>query len=171
MLQNYFRIAVRTFLRQGGFSAINLLGLSIGLTCTFLIALWVQDERSYDAFHEQKEHLHQIVSHLDFGQGEIYSWKTVPLAMGEVVPEAIPEVEQMCFLGWDNRILFTLGEDSYDEQGFYASNNFFQLFSFSLLVGDPTTALEDPNGIVVGEELAQKLFGENYLQEAMGKTL
>jgi hypothetical protein len=171
MLQNYLTIAFRNLIRQRGFSLINLLGLSIGLTATFFIALWVQQEKSYDQFHTRKANMYRIISHLDFGEGEIASWFTAPLALKEALPANIPEVQKSCFIGWQQELLLSWEERSFEGNGFHASENFFEVFSFPLLMGDASTALENPNSIVIGESLAKKLFGDAWLEEAMGKTL
>ena len=171
MLRNYLTIAWRNFTRQRAFSLINLLGLSVGLTCTFLIGLWVMDELGTDRFHEKGDRLYRVISHLDFGNGDVASWYTSPLALEEVIPDQVPEVRDMTFLSYNRNHLFTHEGRSFQREGTYASANFFQHFSYPLAKGDPKSALAEPNSVVISQELASSLFGNDNLSNVLGRTI
>jgi ABC-type antimicrobial peptide transport system permease subunit len=170
MFRHYLTIAWRHLLRQRAFSLINLLGLTVGLTATFLIALWVQDEMKYDRFHANGDRLYRIVSHLNFG-GQLESWTTVPLALGKEVAPEMPEIQGMIFHGWEEAALFTHQDQSLQRKGCYASDNLFQHFSYPLLVGQAEAVLDQPHSLVISEDMARELFGLDGVRVAIGKTL
>ena len=91
MINNYFKIAIRNLLRHKGYSAINIFGLAIGLTCALLILLWVQDELSYDKFHDQAENLYRVEQDQNYS-GRLYHVNVLPWPSAPVWKEEIPEV-------------------------------------------------------------------------------
>lgn len=170
MLRHYFLIAWRHVIRQRFFSLINLLGLSVGLTCAFLIALWVQDEWQMDRFHAKGERLYRMISHLNWS-GEINTWTSVPLALGREVAPELPEIEAMTFLSDNRARLFTYGDQHLQREGIWASANLFEHFSYALLHGKPSQVLAQPRSVVISADLARRIFGEDGVQQAVGKTV
>ncbi len=170
MLRHYFLIAWRHVVRQRIFSLINLLGLSVGLTCAVLIALWVQDEWQMDRFHAKGDRLYRTVSHLTWS-GEVNTWTSVPLALGKEVAPELPQIEAMTFLSDNRPRLFTYRDQNMQGEGIWATENFFEHFSYPLLQGRPAQVLSNPHSVVITADLAKRLFGEYGVEQAVGKTV
>lgn len=167
MFQNYFKIAVRNLVRNKAFSAINILGLAIGMASAVLIFLWMQNEISYDRFHAKGNRIFEAWNQAK-QNGEINRWSQTPKVLAKTIQADFPEVEQAARESNAGSLLFNVGEKRLTATGDVADSNFLQIFSFPLLQGTPKTALADRHSIVVTEKLAVKLFGTN---EAMGKTV
>jgi putative ABC transport system permease protein len=168
MLKNYFLIAFRNIRKNIGFSLINILGLSIGITATLLILLWVQDELSFDRFHKDAKNLYQVEED-QYYSGEVYHVTVTPFPSGPVWKEEVPEIKDACRYQWPSGMLFRYGEKAFYESGCVAVDpSFFSMFSFQLIKGDGQTILTEPFSAVLTDETAQKYFGD---EDPMGKTL
>ena len=170
MFKSYLKTAFRSFRRQKAYSFINMFGLSVGLACSFLIVLWVQDEVSYDRFHEEGDQLYWMMRHYH-SDDQIYTWRAIPMPLAQVLEDDYPEITHAVLMTWQEEILLTAGEQTFRENGRHAGPAFFEVFSFPLLQGDPATALDDPNTIVISESLAKKYFGPDGHAEALGQTI
>jgi len=167
MLSIQFKIAIRSILKQKFYSFINIAGLTIGMTCSLLIFLYVNNELGHDSFHAKKDRIYRVVTDIKTPTETIYTNSTsAPTAA--YMKEDFPEVEEMVRL--DNaRFLITHEENSFQEDnGMLADASFFTVFSFPLIKGDVDTALEDPYSIVLTESTAKKYFGD---EDPLGKTL
>ena len=157
------------------FSFINVFGLSIGLTCCMLIALYIFHEYSYDSFHEKGDRIYQLNS-LFKEEGDNRASATVPAAMAGALAQDFPEIEKsarLLRLWEDDKTLLKYETDGnskvfYETKGYVADASFFHIFSYNFIEGNPETALEEPNTVVVTEEIAQKFFGN---QSAVGKQI
>jgi predicted permease len=168
MFRNYLITAVRSLIRQKGFSLINILGLAIGLACALLILLWVQDELSYDRFHEHADRLYRVEED-QYYSGEVYHVNVTPYPSGPVWKDEIPEIEDACRYQWPSGMLFTYGEKAFYEGGCVAvDSTFFNLFTYDFLHGNKVSALVQPYSAVLTEEAADKYFGE---ENPIGKSL
>jgi ABC-type antimicrobial peptide transport system permease subunit len=167
MLKNYFKVAFRNLARNKGFSAINILGLAIGMASAILILLWIQNEVSYDQFHEKKDRIYEAWNRATFN-GKLNCWNTTPKILARTLERDLPEVEQAVRVDWGSNYLFSIGEKRLTVQGTIVDSNFLQVFSFPLLKGNPKTVLNDVHSIVLTEKLAKKLFGN---EDAMGKII
>lgn len=171
MFKNYVKVALRNILKHKFFSAINIIGLVIGMTCCLFIFIYVQDELSYDKFHRDYEKIYRIGLHGKIAGQEIYTSNTC-LPVGPTMKNEIPGVEEVLRVIPATRgagMAFRNEDISFTEDKvLYADSNFYEFFTFNLLQGDPTTALVEPNSIVITEGLAKKYFGTT---EALGKTL
>ncbi len=169
MLKNYFKVALRNIFRQKAYAFINISGLAIGICCCLLIVSYVLDELSYDNFHPDTEQTFRIALDRKFPDNQ-FMYARSPVPMGPTVAREIPEVTAA------TRMFNTFGsltfqyEDRYfDERNVIAvDSNFFDFFGVELLAGDPETALNDPNSLIITEAMATKYFGK---EEALGKQL
>jgi len=162
VFKNYLTVAVRNLLRHKVYSSINIIGLAVGMAACIVILLWVRFNLSFDSFHANADRICWLYENQTFGgMGPRYTSSTMP-AMGPALQEEIPEIEAFCrfFLsrfGFAARCEARLCEI---KKVFYADSSLFRIFSFPLLEGDPATALQQPNSLVVSRELALRLFGE-----------
>jgi len=168
MIRHNLLVAFRSALRNRGTFLINLLGLSTGLACVLLIYLWVQDELKVDKFHHNDSSLYQLMEHVDQGGNKITRITTAGPTAEAMVAE-YPEVEKAVTTSWIG--LYTLSVDDKDikADGVYASEDFFQLFSFDLLIGTPQEVLSDKMAIVISESLAKRLWDSP--EQAIGKLV
>lgn len=167
MLRNYFKIAFRNLLRKKVYSAINILGLSIGMTCCMLIFLYVNHELSYDKFHTKADRIYRLVTDIKTPTETI----NIPITsapMGAYLKKDFPEVEEVVRT-YDRGVLLQTDQHQYQEdQTLFADASFFDVFDFPLLRGNAGTALADPFSVVLTEDAAKKYFGE---QNPVGQSL
>jgi putative ABC transport system permease protein len=167
VFRNYLKIAVRNLLKNKGFSAINIIGLSVGMASAILIFLWIQHELSYDQFHEKKDRIYEAWNK-DFFSGKLQCWNTTPKIFARTVEREFPEVEMATRVNWPNTYLFSVGDKRISLSGNIVDSNFLQVFSFPLLKGRPEQVLQDMHSIVLTEETAKTLFGD---EDPMGKII
>ncbi len=167
MFLHHYRVSFRSLARLRGTAFINIVGLGLGIACFLLIGLFVRDELSYDRHHEHADDIVRMGLHLvmDGTESNIAS-VAAPVAQG--LKEAFPEViETVRMQGTSTQIWF---EDKvYDEDYFFwADPSIFDVFTIPLLVGDPASALTDPEAVIISESIALKYFGS--VSEAVGKS-
>ncbi|WP_425390852.1 ABC transporter permease [Ekhidna sp.] len=161
MLKNYFNVALRNLFKHKFYSLINILGLSVGLTCFLMISLYVVDELSYDTFHSDADRIYRM----DFSgtiNGSEFITALASAPAGPTMPVEFPEVEEATRLrGTGNWIIKEKNtEDAFNEDAVvFADKNFFTFWDFNLTSGNPETCLERPNTLVISESLATKIFG------------
>ncbi|WAC14938.1 ABC transporter permease [Dyadobacter pollutisoli] len=164
MLKNYFKIAWRNIVRQKAYSILNIAGLSIGMACSILILLWVQNELSYDRFHTRANQLFRLTC----SAGD-FKAAVSPAGMARGLQAQLPQVKGGVRMSKPSPMLFEVGEKKVEEKRvFYADSNFLEVFSFPLLAGNVATALSDPGAILITEETAKKYYGT---ADAVGKTV
>ncbi len=170
MLRNYIKTALRSLFRKPFFTIINLLGLTAGMAASLIIFMYVSKEYSYDRFHEDADRIYRI--RLDrYNEGELAEQMATSCnALGGVLEEEFPEVEaQVRLSNYQLDGVVEYGDFQYRaNNAFFASKDYFSIFSYNLLQGDPATALANPNSIVLSESLAKKYFKE---EDPMGKLL
>lgn len=170
MFKNFIKIAIRNLIKHKRYSLINILGLTIGLACFILIMLWVQDELSYDRFHENADHIY-LVLRSDIGITSGVTSKMLAPALKDELPEVM---DATSFVQFPTSIKSYL---KYKNKGFeenfsLVDPQFFDIFSFDFKDGNPQSAFLNPNSIVLTEHMAQKYFGgENVLGETLNFTL
>lgn len=157
MLKNYLLTAVRNLVRNKGFSAINILGLSIGIASFLLISLYVYFEWSFDRFHTKADRIYKIVENLRT-ENELLFQATSSPPMGPAMARYFPEVED--FVRLQGRgYLVRNGEDSFFEENItLADSGFFKVFDFNLVKGDREKALTEPRSVVITQQIARKYF-------------
>lgn len=156
MLENYVKVALRTFYRNKVFSLINVLGLSIGLGCGLLILLWVQYQYSYDQFHENKGRLYRVMENQTYSEGYVLTTPSTPGLLASALQEEIAGIEKGIRVSWNEQIGFLHGETFFRENGVYADPSLLEAFSFPLLKGDPSTALANASSVVISEKMTRK---------------
>jgi len=159
MLKNYILTAIRSLLRNKGFSAINVLGLSIGLASFILIALYVYHELSFDRYHAKADRIFRIVENLRT-ENEMLLQSTSSPPMGPSLLKDFPDVENYVrFQQWN--LLVAKDEKAfYEPDSFIADSTVFDVFSFPLIRGNSKTALTNPYSVVLTESMAKKYFGD-----------
>jgi len=168
MFKNYFKIAWRNLMRNKIFSIINISGLSIGLACCMLIFLYAKDEVSYDRFHEKKNQLYRITAQvLDDKGHEAFKGVKTGLIHGPSFKQYIPEIEDFVRIE-KGTFVVKKGKETFNQDILFADDNFFSVFSFPVINGNPKQILSDLNSIVLTDETAKKYFGTT---DVIGKTL
>ncbi|MEQ9441905.1 MAG: ABC transporter permease [Cyclobacteriaceae bacterium] len=170
MIKNYLTIAFRSFWKHKLFSFINLIGLSLGLACSLLIFLWVQDELRYDQFHTNKDRLFLLLSDWTYSDGSTTIDPHTPANLSAYLKDAAPEINQVSRMvaGWWSDVSLSLGENRIKQSGIYVDSTFLSMFTYPLREGDPAQALVDPKSIVISQEAAQALFPSG---NALGNTV
>lgn len=169
MFRNYFKTAIRNLLRYKGFSLINILSLSIGITGCLVISLFVFDEKKFDKSIEDSENIYRIYEQRD-SKSAITYYAPVPPMYGTFLQQHYPEVETSArILMSANKFLMEAGEKSeYEDKGWFVDSSFFKIFPFTFLRGDPATALNAPFTVVLSEDVANRMFGS---EDPVGKTV
>ncbi|MBX7153048.1 ABC transporter permease [bacterium] len=170
MLKNYLKVLLRSIVKNKAFSTINILGLAVGLTCTALILMWVQDELSYDTFHQNSERIFRVVENQYYGDGDAFTTQQTPAPLSAALKNDFPEIEQSTrVLFTYNKLLFDYqGKRLYESTGLYVDPDFLSMFSFPLQSGQADVALKEPNSILLTSEYAEKYFGN---EDPIGKTI
>ena len=164
MITNYLKTAIRNLLRNKVFSLINILGLSIGMAACLLIMLWIQDELNFDTFHKNKDKMYRITT-----QGKDQTSSTVPAPLGMQVSKMMPEIEKATLFEGISDLMFQYEDKGfYQDGGIYADTSFFKFFDFEFIEGSPNHSFLNGSEIVINEEIAHKLFGD---EQALNKVI
>ncbi|RAK02837.1 putative ABC transport system permease protein [Larkinella arboricola] len=168
MLRNYLTIAWRNILKDKFYSLINILGLTIGVTCGLLLLLYVTDELSFDRYHEKRDRIYRIVSNIT-EPDKINHWRDTQAPLAKTLRQDYPFVENYVRFFPYGRVMFRRGEKRFYETDVYAADStVFDVFSYTFIEGDPKTALDRPGNVVLTQTTARKFFGN---QPALGQSL
>jgi putative ABC transport system permease protein len=168
MIKNFVKTAFRSLLKNKGFTAINILGLALGLATCLLIVFYVIDELSYDRYNTKADRIYKLNTDIKFG-GNASSYAIGPPPLAAEAAANIPEVEKATRLLIATEIRFKKGEENINEAKVaYADSTLFDVFTLPMLNGNPKTALKEPNSIVLTERAAQKYFNTT---DAVGRFL
>ncbi|MFQ5771096.1 MAG: ABC transporter permease, partial [bacterium] len=170
MFRNYLKIACRNLLKYKAYSFINILGLAIGMACGILILFFVQDELSYDRYHEKADRIFRVSREWFNSDG------SSSLHLGHVAPPIAPllktdfsEIIQAVRITSGGNPLLNYQDKFFQESQFYfADPEIFEVFTLPFSKGDPKTALTSPNNVVLTESMAQKYFGS---EDPLGKVI
>ena len=169
-------MAWRNMMKNKTSSFINVFGLSIGLTCCMLIALYINHESSYDSYHKNIKQLYQLGTTF-VKEGKEDRTPNTPAPMAQAMRQEFPEIEdaaRIMALFAEDKTLFQYRADNvavtsfYETKGFMADSSFFRLFSYDFIEGNAATSLDNPNTVVLSEEIAKKIFGN---QPALNKII
>jgi predicted permease len=159
MLKNYFKIALRNLQKNTVYSFINITGLSIGIACSMLIFLWVADEYSFDTHHANYDRIYKLYKSETWAQG-IGTGPAMPYPLKEAIKDKSANVKHIVMTNWGEGNMLQVGEKRVNKLGLSASEDFFKIFSFNMTKGDPNTALNEPNSIVITESTAKVFFDD-----------
>ncbi|MFT3701676.1 MAG: ABC transporter permease [Agriterribacter sp.] len=168
MFKNYFKVAFRGLWRSKSFSAINIVGLSIGMASAIVILLWIQNEVSFEQFHEKGDRIYAVWNRAVV-DGKVTAWNATPKILARTTEKDLPEVEQAARVNWSGSPIFSIGDKSLSITGNMVDSNFLQIFSFPLIRGNAETVLNEPHSIVLTQQLAIKLFGKH--EDPVGKII
>ncbi len=164
MFRNVLLITIRNMRRYKLYSAINIAGLSVGIACCLMIGLLIEDELRYDRFHQHADRIFRLTTWIEINHPKANAH------LGPRLVEDFPEVEQVVRLARLPTKTLTVNQDRkfLEDDLLYATPEFFDVFSFTLVRGDPTTALASPDAIVISQDMAKRLFGD---ADPIGKPL
>jgi putative ABC transport system permease protein len=167
MIRNYFITAFRNLWRNKAFSVINIVGLSVGLACCMLIFLYAMDEVSYDRFNVNAPNIYHLVVDSKSPDGKVNKFSSTGDMPGPNFKRQLPEVQDFMRIQ-SSQYTVKKGTEVFDQEALRVDSNFFSVFTFPMLQGNPQNALKDPHSIVLSEEVAEKYFGK---ENPVGKTL
>ncbi len=159
MIKNFILIAYRNLIRNKLYSLINIIGLSVGIVFTILIALWVNNEWSFDKFIPKADRLYQVWVSSKFEEQTV-NWRSVPLPIYDALKTDNSNIKHSAVTGWGGERLLSAGDMRIKRNGYYVSEEFLEMFEFPMVKGSNKNALNDPMSIVLSESLAKVLFGE-----------
>jgi putative ABC transport system permease protein len=159
MIKNYLLIAFRNLYRNSFYSAINIIGLAVGIACTVLILLWVADELSFDRFHENYGEIHNVFINQEFA-GKVATHNAVPYPAMDAIRSVAPGVKHVVMTNNGEGYNLAVGETRVTKMGLAVSEEFFTMFSFKPIYGDATSTLRDRSSIVITQSAAKSLFGD-----------
>lgn len=173
MYQNYFRVFKRSFVKQKGYSFLNIFGLAIGIACFLLISFYIRDEFSYDRFHSKANRIYRMHEIFESdGVGERSASLPFPVAETILNDFEGQVVQAVRFFNFQAPTLAVATIDNKKEFNeprlFFVDSTLFEIFDFNLIHGDKRSALNNPNTIVITQSMAKKYFDD---QDAMGKYL
>ena len=159
MIKSYFKIAWRNLFRNKGFSLTNILGLSIGMICTMLILLWVQDELTYNKFHSNYRNIYQVIAHRNFNN-QIFTDQNMVLPLATAIKSGSPLVKNAVVTTNKGSHVLAYGEVKLKKEGYTVSEHFFDMFTSKFVKGNAATAIPDAYAIVLTQSAAKALFGK-----------
>lgn len=168
MFNSYFKTSSRSLVRNKLFSAINIIGLAISMSVGLLLIGFLTDLLSYDDFHEKKDRIYRIITTSQRPGQRPMDLVSGSVKTGKKIKDDLPGVEKATLIRWGFGGDAQIGEVKIPLSGLWADNDFYKVFSFSLLKGDPNTALKEPYSLVLTEKTAKKLFGD---ADALGKSI
>ncbi|MGN7723037.1 ABC transporter permease [Chitinophaga sp. 22620] len=160
MFKNYLKTAFRQMMKHRQFTLLNLAGLSTGMACAVLIFLWVNDELRFDKFHANDPNLYQVMERAPFADG-IHTAPGTPALMAETMRAQMPELKAATVItppDWFPQVPLTVADKHVKAAGLFAGKEYLDVFTFPLLQGSASSALDGKDGIVITEKLARRLF-------------
>jgi ABC-type antimicrobial peptide transport system permease subunit len=168
MLLNNLKIAFRILVKQKIYSFINLTGLAVGMACTILILLWIQNELSRDMFHDNIDNLYRVYQKFEYSSNKIFYTDNTSGLLASELESSFKEVKKSSRFLPGGMKSVRYDDKSHDEFICYADQSFFEMFSYKLLFGNKETALTNPSSIIITRNIAEKYFRH---ENPIGKTL
>ncbi len=159
LFKNYFKTSIRSIARNKLFSSINVVGLAISMSVGILMITYISELLTYDDFHEKSDRIYRIItSYKDINDSEAEDYASTSVFIGKKLKEEYTGIDKVLIMRRNFRKDIAKGENVISVSGLYASEEFFDVFSFNLLSGDAATALREPNSVVLTKTTATKLF-------------
>ncbi|MEQ8474467.1 MAG: FtsX-like permease family protein [Marinoscillum sp.] len=169
MFRNYFLTSVRSMSRSKLFTSINIVGLAISMSVGILMITYISEVLSFDTFHEKKDRIYRVLTNYQgVNNDEGFDLASTSIFIGNKLKDDYTGVENLVILRRNLSLDLTHGDHVISAQGLWATEEFFKVFSFDLISGDPVTALSEPNSIIITESVAKKMFKD---QNPVGLTL
>ena len=158
MIKTLIKLAFRNIKKDLSYSLITILGLTIGITSSLFLLLFIFDDLSYDRYHEKGDNIYRVVSNLS-EPDDAFTWAVTQIPFAPQVKEDYPEVEDYVRFIPEGRTLFKNNEtEFYDEDVYYSDPTVFNVFTYNLIDGDDETVITEPNTMVVTESFSEKIF-------------
>jgi putative ABC transport system permease protein len=168
MLKNLILIAFRNIRKDKTYSFLNVAGLTIGITCSVFLLLYILDELSFDRYHDKADRIYRVVSNIK-EPDNAFTWAVAQVPLAEELRTNYSDVENAVrFFGMGRQLIVQGTQEFYEEDFFQVDSTVFDVFSYAFLHGDPSTALDKPNAIVITEKIARKYFSKT---DVVGQTL
>jgi hypothetical protein len=170
MIQNYLKVACRNLLRNKLYATINICGLAIGMASTVLIALWVQNEFSFDRHHTKSNQIYRINANLKISDTETWHWATTPLKFAEHFKKDLPEVKEATrlYIPYGDFTMHVGEEDFLEKSCAFVDKNWFEIFDYQFISGNASSFAQDKYNIALTESQSRKYFGN---QNPIGKVV
>ena len=169
MFKNLLKISFRTILKDKTYSLINITGLTIGITCSLFLLMYILHEVSYDRYHVNARNIYRVVSNIK-ETDNAFTWAVAQIPLAEELRDNYPEVKNAVRFFGMGRALYKNGEKQFYEEEFYlADSTVFEMFTYNFIHGDPATALDNPFSIVLTEKTAKKYFSD--VPGALGQSI
>ena len=169
MFKNLLKISIRNIIKDKTYSIINILGLTIGITCSLFLMMYILHELSYDRYHKNADNIYRIISNIK-EPDNAFTWAVVQIPLADELRENYPEVKNVVRFLSTERTLYKNGDQQfYEEEFFRADSTVFDMFTYEFIAGDPSTALDEPYSMVITEKIAKKYFGD--ARSAFGQSL
>lgn len=169
MIKNYITTTLRNILKHKFFSIINILGLSVGIACSLFVALYVIDEFSYDHFNEKGDRIYRVTIDAQLGEQIMQGTTTNGNLAGTLKTEVAAVENATNVMGWGSTSFLYEDKSFIERKALVADSSFLEVFSYPLIHGDSSTALDEPRSVVLTEQLAIKYFGN--IEAAMNKLM
>ena len=168
MIKNYLKIAWRNLWKNKSFSAINIFGLALGLACSLVIMLWVQDELGVDKFNTNANRLYMVIER-QYYDHKVNAMSATPGVLAAELKKVIPDIKYATNFTWNLDHTFQVGEKILKINGCYADADYFKMFDYPLIEGTAETALNSPVSLAISRKMAVSFFGSPA--NAIGKTI
>jgi len=168
MLKNLIKTAIRHILKHVGYSILNIIGLTLGITSALFLIIYVADEVSYDSYHVKADRIYRVSTTIKEPDDQ-FTWISAQIPFGPQVVHDYPEVESFVRFIPMGRALYKYEDKEFNEENFnYVDSTLFDIFTYKVLKGEVKTALLEPRKIILTEKIANKYFGKT---DPIGKTL
>ncbi len=166
MIQNYFKIAWRSLLKNKTTSVINITGLSVGMTAAILMMMWIQNEVNFDNYHKDSDRIYRLTTHLsELG----WTWESTPLLLADAAKKEIPEIEKAVKIFVNKWPVFNIsGALFYEKKCAYVDKDWFDVFNYQFIEGNSAAFNQNPFSVILTETEAKKYFKN---QSAVGATI
>ena len=167
MFKTIIKTALRVFWKERAYAFLNVLGLTVGITASMLLLIYIQGEKSYDQFHTDVDRIYQVMENQNYS-GSIFTTSSHPAPLKDAKKEALPEVEYFAQFTWEQERLFINEGQSFKEKGRVANEDFFHVFTTHFIEGSKENSLTEPTVLYLSKSLKEKIFGD---QNALGKSM